>query len=100
MPWKGHGPARAADGHAFRNRHAAGWNDGQLHYTLACGTPSALGGGGSLHASFPALLVTVAASEQVLVSRRDAMRAPHGFSQCEQLRTEASSSLQPRHELA
>ena len=68
--------------------------------TLACGTPSAFGGGGSLHASFPALLVTVAASEQVLVSRRDAMRAPHGFSQCEQLRTEASSSLQPRHELA
>ena len=66
---------------------------------MPAGTPSALAGGGSLHASFPALLVTVAASEQVLVSKLDAMRAPHGFSQCEQLRTEASSSWQPRHEL-
>ena len=78
------------------NRHAAGWNHGQVHSPAArpprweAAAPCEL----------PALLVTVAASEQVLVSRRDAMRAPHGFSQCEQLRTEASSSLQPRHELA
>lgn len=62
------------------------------------GRLSAFAGGGSLQARWPALLVTVAASEQVVVSRLVWMRAPHGFSQCEQLSTVVSSNLQPRQE--
>jgi hypothetical protein len=58
-----------------------------------------LAGGGSLQASLPALFVTVAASEQVVVSRLLVMRAPHGFSQCEQTSVDVSCSAHPRHEL-
>ena len=58
-------------------------------------------GGGGLHASLPALLVTVLPSGQLAVSRRDGIRAPHGFSQWLQARTFASpsSTLHPRHEV-
>ena len=35
MPWTGNGSARAGDGHACRNRHAACWHDGQPHSPAA-----------------------------------------------------------------
>ena len=35
MPWTGNGSARAGDGHACRNRHTAGWHDGQPHSPAA-----------------------------------------------------------------
>ena len=52
-----------------------------------------------MQASLPARFVTVAASEQVVVSRLLVMRAPHGFSQCEQTSVDVSCSAHPRHEL-